>query len=336
KLQRGEKVVVLSNDEADAQILEWRPAHVKARSTPLKGKHPEIVVRDSVVHPKPGENLKPKVVMYLGAGEHLVEPGGHNSREKWIEKIRKSQKEHLASSVWTDKPDDFIFEVDDKVLVPEVDKKLVTEIMSAVHDDPLAGHVGISKMVKSIKDSGIYICNAQRHAKEHVDKCLVCQRLRARLLVRRMMKSTAVDHPFDTVAVDTVGPIMASNSGNRYLVVMVDMFTRWTEIVATENKSAEVTTQALIDGVFGRFGLPRVIQSDRGGEYVNGIVRELYTRLGRSQHKVLAARPTANGMVERANQEVIRHIRIAISMLGFKEDWERAIPMAQYVINTTV
>ncbi|GKT36666.1 hypothetical protein ADUPG1_003207, partial [Aduncisulcus paluster] len=138
KLQRGEKVVVLSNDEADAQILEWRPAHVKARSTPLKGKHPEIVVRDSVVHPKPGENLKPKVVMYLGAGEHLGEPGGHNSREKWIEKIRKSQKEHLASSVWTDKPDDFIFEVDDKVLVPEVDKKLVTEIMSAVHDDPLA------------------------------------------------------------------------------------------------------------------------------------------------------------------------------------------------------
>ncbi|GKT31096.1 hypothetical protein ADUPG1_001842, partial [Aduncisulcus paluster] len=71
-------------------------------------------------------------------------------------------------------------------------------------------------------------------------------------------------------------------------------------------------------------------------EYVNGVIRELYLRLGVTQHKVLAARPQANGLVERANQEVIRHIRIAVSMLGYKEDWERAIPMAQYVINTTV
>ncbi|GKT35753.1 hypothetical protein ADUPG1_003047, partial [Aduncisulcus paluster] len=61
-----------------------------------------------------------------------------------------------------------------------------------------------------------------------------------------------------------------------------------------------------------------------------------YLRLGVSQHKVLAARPQANGMVERANQEVIRHIRIALAMIKYKEDWERAIPMAQYVINTTV
>ncbi|GKT31129.1 hypothetical protein ADUPG1_001863 [Aduncisulcus paluster] len=129
---------------------------------------------------------------------------------------------------------------------------------------------------------------------------------------------------------------MPSDSGNRYLVVMVDMFTRWTEIVATKTKTADETAQAIVDGIFGRFGLPKSIQSDRGKEYVNGVISELYLRLGVSQHKVLAARPQANGMVERANQEVIRHIRIALAMIKYKEDWERAIPMAQYVINTTV
>ncbi|GKT32631.1 hypothetical protein ADUPG1_002314, partial [Aduncisulcus paluster] len=114
------------------------------------------------------------------------------------------------------------------------------------------------------------------------------------------------------------------------------MFTRCTEIVPTKTKGAVDVAQAIMDGVFGRFGVPKCIQSDRGTEYVNGVIRELYLRLGITQHKVLAARPQANGLVERANQEVIRHIRIAVSMLGYKEDLERAIPMAQYVINTTV
>ncbi|GKT35895.1 Retrovirus-related Pol polyprotein from transposon 412 [Aduncisulcus paluster] len=334
-LKPGEKVKALSNDEADAEILKWRPEHVEARATPLVGEYPDIEVRDSMITRKAGEDFTPVVVTYLKAGEQLLSPGAHDSDEKWIEKIRKSQRKYMSSVVFKDKDDDFLAEVDGKLVIPDNDHELVTEIMTAVHDDPLAGHVGISKMLEGIRNNGIYIRNAHIYAKEHVDKCLICQRLRARLLVRRMMKSTSNSQPFDTVAVDTVGPIMVSNSGNRYLVVMVDMFTRWTEIVPTQTKEAVDAAQALIDGIFGRFGLPRVIQSDRGGEYVNGVIRELYTRLGITQHKVLAARPQANGMVERANQEVIRHIRIALAMIGYKDDWEHAIPMAQYVINTT-
>ncbi|GKT29080.1 hypothetical protein ADUPG1_001032, partial [Aduncisulcus paluster] len=234
------------------------------------------------------------------------------------------------------KADDELIEVNGRLLVPESDSELVTEVLSAVHDDPLAGHVGISKMLECLRDNGVHLGHAAKHAKEHVDKCCVCQRMKARLLVRRMMKDTTVNYPFDCVAVDTVGPIMPSDSGNRYLGVMVDMFTRWTEIVATKTKTADETAQAIVDGIFGRFGLPKSIQSDRGKEYVNGVISELYLRLGVSQHKVLAARPQANGMVERVNQEVIRHIRIALAMIKYKEDWERAIPMAQYVINTTV
>ncbi|GKT18413.1 gag-pol fusion protein, partial [Aduncisulcus paluster] len=166
----------------------------------------------------------------------------------------------------------------------------------AVHDDPLAGHVGISKMLECLRSHGVYIRHASDHAKKHVDQCPVCQRLRARLLVRRMMRDTTVSYPFDVVAVDTVGPIVPSDSGYRYLVVMVDMFTRWTEIVPTKTKGAVDVAQAIIDGVFGRFGVPKCIQSDRGTEYVNGVIRELYLRLGITQHKVLAARPQANGL----------------------------------------
>ncbi|GKT30058.1 hypothetical protein ADUPG1_001365, partial [Aduncisulcus paluster] len=135
--------------------------------------------------------------------------------------------------------------------------------------------------------------------------------------------------------VDTVGPIMPSKAKSRYLVVMVDCFTRWTEIVPTKRATAKAAADALISGIFGRFGLPRCIRSDRGTQYVNGMISELYKKLGVTPHKVLPYHPQANGIVERTNQEVIRHMRIAAMRIGDNEEWEQLIPLAQYVINTT-
>ncbi|GKT30522.1 hypothetical protein ADUPG1_001546, partial [Aduncisulcus paluster] len=223
----------------------------------------------------------------------------------------------------------------DCVVIPEDDDDLVKEVLSDAHNNAFAGHVGITKMVEHLHEKSIHVKNARTHAKRFINSCGICQKMKARQLVRMMMKNTTVSYPFDTVAVDTVGPIMPSKAKSRYLVVMVDCFTRWTEIVPTKRATAKAAADALISGIFGRFGLPRCIRSDRGTQYVNGMISEWYKKLGVTPHKVLPYHPQANGIVERTNQEVIRHMRIAAMRIGDNEEWEQLIPLAQYVINTT-
>ncbi|GKT30473.1 hypothetical protein ADUPG1_005511, partial [Aduncisulcus paluster] len=125
-LQPGEVIKELSNSEADAEILEWRPAHVEARGTPLVGDYPQVPVRDFFEDKKASDDLTPKHVTFIcgnvpakrvmtlqakevspvattsDAGEKVVASpsGSHDTREKWIDKIRASQKKHLDSVVW--------------------------------------------------------------------------------------------------------------------------------------------------------------------------------------------------------------------------------------------
>ncbi|GKT32149.1 hypothetical protein ADUPG1_002234, partial [Aduncisulcus paluster] len=205
-LQPGEVIKELSNSEADAEILEWRPAHVEARGTPLVGDYPQVPVRDFFEEKKASDDLTPKHVTFIcgnvpakrgmtlqakevspvattsDAGEKVVASpsGSHDTREKWIDKIRASQKKHLDSVVWDGKEPDELIQVNGRLVIPEQDKELVKEVLSAVHDDPLAGHVGISKMLECLRSHGVYIRHASDHAKKHVDQCPVCQRLRAR------------------------------------------------------------------------------------------------------------------------------------------------------------
>ena len=40
------------------------------------------------------------------------------------------------------------------------------------------------------------------------------------------------------VAIDVLGPLIKSEKGNRYVLVLVDCFTKWTEAYAIPNQEA--------------------------------------------------------------------------------------------------
>ena len=70
--------------------------------------------------------------------------------------------------------------------------------------------------------------------------------------------------PFKRVAVDLVGPINPpSESGNRYILTLVDYATRYPDAATLEAITTESVTQALID-MYSRLGFPEEVLSDMG------------------------------------------------------------------------
>ena len=68
----------------------------------------------------------------------------------------------------------------------------------------------------------------------------------------------------EKVAIDVLGPLIKSEKGNRYALVLVDCFTKWTEAFAITNQEAFTIAEVIVNEFICRFGTPLQILSDLG------------------------------------------------------------------------
>jgi transposase InsO family protein len=79
---------------------------------------------------------------------------------------------------------------------------------------------------------------------------------------------------------------------------------------------------------FGHFGTPEVIHTDRGTAFHNEVVEELLRMTGVEQSLTTAYSSEENGIVERANQEVLRHLNAILFDSRVHDKWSfEQLPM---------
>lgn len=66
----------------------------------------------------------------------------------------------------------------------------------------------------------------------------------------------------ERAGVDIMGPFPITERGNRFVLTAMDYFTKWPEAYAISNQEAETVSDALVEGMFSRFGMAEVIYSN--------------------------------------------------------------------------
>lgn len=69
---------------------------------------------------------------------------------------------------------------------------------------------------------------------------------------------------------DLIGKLAETKSGNKYICVMIDYFTKWPQAYPLKNKSAPEVTECIIKFVH-QFEAPKRILTDQGKEFVNSV-----------------------------------------------------------------
>ncbi len=199
---------------------------------------------------------------------------------------------------------------------------------------PSRGHCGIKETIRRIQHLGYGWRGLKKDVRDYVLSCPVCQKTNGAPKMHVRMGTTMAENPFDAISIDTVKITPESDAGFKYVFVIVDQFTRWTEIVPSQDKSARSAAQALLSAWVARYGPPRRLLSDQGTEFCNEIFTALARPLDIEHHTTFAYHPEGNGMCERRNQEVIRRLRQYAADWQAYDRWEFCLPYVQFMINT--
>ena len=210
-----------------------------------------------------------------------------------------------------------------------VPKSLRKEILYACHEDLFSGHGGIKKTYERLRNR-FYWDNMYKDTVEHVQSCLDCEMKKfpanTGVAVPVSLTHLPVCEPCQDWCVDLCGPFPLSHKGNRYSCVFMDRFSRYPEAFGIPDKKAETIARVLVEQIVCRYGCPRTLLSDRGGEFLSELSSETYKLMNIKKLNTSGYRPQTNGMVEKFNHTLAQSISQYIS--ADQRDWDEFLPFA--------
>ena len=150
-------------------------------------------------------------------------------------------------------------------------KSLVENVLKELHDSPTSGHLGISKTTERVKQRFFWF-GMTTDVEKWCKSCDVCDATRiSNRKPKSKLKPYQVRAPLERVGIDVMGPLPVSSGGNKYLLVVVDYFTKWVKAIPIENQEAETVAKAFITHFVSNFGVPRIIHSDQGTNFTSNV-----------------------------------------------------------------
>lgn len=125
-----------------------------------------------------------------------------------------------------------------------------------------------------------------------------------------------MEGPWINLQIDYVGPFPPTKGGYHYLLVIVDMFSKWVDAFPIKKCTAVATARVLWEQVFSRWGFPRRLESDRGTHFTGQVIKDLCGLLGISQKSHIPYHPQSSGVVERMNRTIKTALKKAVLEAG--------------------
>lgn len=116
-------------------------------------------------------------------------------------------------------------------------RDLREEVLKLCHDNKPSGHLGEKKTYKKVS-SKFYWYQMHESIRDYVAACTMCDKNKKRRQKDKApMSKIPVASPMDCVATDCFGPLPESDKGNKYILLLTDLFTQWPQQKPVLSKS---------------------------------------------------------------------------------------------------
>ena len=216
-----------------------------------------------------------------------------------------------------------------QVVVPE---HLKQHIMEENHRGPMAAHFSGHRLFTMLSRSwwwsGMYA-----DAQEYVKSCPECAVVTGGGKVKRPpLHPIPVSRPFQIVGIDVM-ELPQTEQGNRLVLVLQDLFSKWPMVFAMPDQKTERIVQVLVNELVPFCGVPEALLSDRGTNLLSHVMLDVCELLGVKKLNTTAYHPQCDGLVERYNRTLKTALRKHAARFGTQ--WDKLLPGVLWAYRNT-
>jgi len=241
----------------------------------------------------------------------------YNLKSLWNQFQRFELKDDLLIRRWEEEDKT----VTQQVVVPRETRRT---ILGCCHDKRTAGHLGVRKTLRKIRQK-FYWPGLQSDVRSYIAGCETCSKRKGPLQTKRApMQIVRSGYPMERIGIDILGELPLTENGNKYVVVISDYFTKWTEALPMPNMEAVTVARLLVEQVVCRFGMPQIIHSDQGRQFESHLFQEMCKMMNIQKTRTSPYHPQSDGMVERFNRTLATMLSAYVQ--ENQRDWDAHLP----------
>ncbi|KAJ8873893.1 hypothetical protein PR048_024729 [Dryococelus australis] len=173
------------------------------------------------------------------------------------------------------------------------------EILKECHDFVYAGHQGKKKTTNCKVAERFWWKNRKQSVDHHLPES---------------------ERHFQRLGLDIVGPMPKTASGNRYILTIIDHFSRYLVMKPLPDETAETVARTFVFDWIFKFGVPDSIITYQGTNYVSELMTQLCQLLRVKKLRTTPGHPQRNGRTERVHRMIANMISHYVS--SRHDDWD--------------
>lgn len=283
---------------------------------------------------EPSPTPKPVVNFLTKIPEAFQDIKTHQSSDPLISELIKKVKNHQADDKYSLVEGVLVFKTGNqtkpRIVIPQ---KLLPMLFKHYHEAPTAGHLGIAKTLHRVQ-AHFWSRDLKKDITNMVRTCKICQLSKPAQNARvGDLVSEVVTRPWMKVHIDHVGPFPASKKGNKYILTVVDSFSKYAVFIPARNTAAKTTVRLLQTALFGYFGFPKYIVNDNVPGFRSKEMTQLCMNYGITQITTTPYHPQSN-QVERVN----RNLKTALRIFHHQNqtEWDTLLHFFQISFNSAI
>jgi transposase InsO family protein len=218
----------------------------------------------------------------------------------------------------------------EQVVVPN---SLHRELLLWSHESPTAGHFGRDRTYHKLA-SRYFWHSMRKDVESWVRGCVSCQSRKTPPAMKRApLQPIVSSEPWERLIMDIKGPLVQTKAGNKYILVVMDHFTKFAVCTPLRTQTSREVADVLFREIICRYGAFRVLQSDQAADFLSKLISELCSICGISKVHSTSYHPMSQGLVERLNRTLAAALSVYVS--DKQDDWDLYLPGICWGYNTS-
>ena len=226
-----------------------------------------------------------------------------------------------------------------KLLTRQQVELLTADIHTKIsnYHNAVVGHSGVDRTLAKMVKGGEKWRGMKKQIRSFVRMCPCCQKMSfLRTPIHTHPFTVAAYNPMEVISIDTAGPLPEDSYGNKYILAVIDNFSRWLELYPTKDTTARAAAVAMV-GWVGRYGIPDEIHSDRGSQFVNELFLHLQEILGCKHTFSTAYSKEENSIAERSIGTTMKQLEALLFDKRVHDKWSmEQLPLVMRIHNSEV